>query len=122
MTASRKPRILIVDDEALVLEIACMEFEDAGFDVLAASDGTTALELIGGDPDIDLLFTDIRMPGTIDGWALAQSGRQLRAQLPVIYATGFSADTPRMVDDALFFTKPYRLGQIVEAAQRLLGG
>lgn len=121
MASARPPTVLIVDDEALVLMIAQDEFEDAGFRVLTASDGTTALALLAVNPDISLLFTDIRMPGDIDGWALARSGRQLRPDLPVIYATGFTPDAPKMVDDALFFGKPYRLGSIVEAANRLIG-
>lgn len=112
--------ILIVEDEPLVLEVAASEFEDAGYVVLTASNADAALAQLGGDADIALLFTDIRLPGLFDGWEIAIRARALRPKLPVIYATGYSAHTPQAVAGALMFTKPYRMSEILSAARQLI--
>jgi CheY-like chemotaxis protein len=111
--------VLIVEDEPLVLEVARAEFEDAGYAVLTASDSDEALSLLESGTKLDLLFTDIRMPGSLDGWGVAERARALRPGLPVIYATGFSSQAPQVVEGALMFTKPYRLQDIISAADRL---
>ena len=111
--------VLIVEDEVLILSLARMEFEDAGFEVATASDSGSALAMIESDAVIDLLFTDIRMPGPCDGWALAQRARQVRQGLRVIYATGFSADTPQLVEGGVLVIKPYMLEKIIEVAREL---
>ena len=119
MKAGSAGKVLIVEDEAMILTVAHEEFADAGYDVIVADNGQSALDAIECDPDIDLLFTDIRMPGPLDGWALAQSARQIRPHLRVIYATGFSVEKPQLVEGALLFMKPYRLSVIIEAARDL---
>lgn len=112
-------KILIAEDEPLILELAQAEFEDAGYQVVVAADGAAALAALERNPDIAVLFTDIRMPGEIDGWALARSARVLRPDLCVIYATGFSHEQPQLVDGAMLFMKPYRFAHIVDAARAL---
>ncbi len=118
MTA--QPTVLIVEDEALIREIVAVEFADAGFDVLEAEDDCGALAHLSGTTPIDLLFTDIRLPGSLDGWDIAQRARELRPELPVFYATGFSAEAPRLVPGGQFFRKPYRPSVIVDAARALV--
>lgn len=112
-------KVLIVDDEPLILTIAQAQFEDAGYDVIATASGDAALSALENDVDVGLLFTDIRMPGNLDGWTLAEAAREILPALPVIYATGFSHDKPRPVVGSLFFMKPYRLAAIIEAAEKL---
>ncbi|HEX8445388.1 MAG TPA: response regulator [Sphingomonas sp.] len=120
MTSSNKgPRVLIVEDESLVRSIAHEEFADAGFDVVTAEDGRAAVDLLNGGDMFDLLFTDIRMPGTIDGWSVATAARRAHPDIAVIYATGFFEEPSAMVADARFFKKPYRLATILEAARQL---
>ena len=121
MDSSSPPVVLIVEDEELVREVATIEFEDAGFQVIEAGDGDTAVGLLASDVPIDLLFTDIRLPGSIDGWAIADFAREVRPDLPVIYATGFSGDAPRLVPGSRFFKKPYRPVAIIEAARAMMG-
>lgn len=118
---SANGKVLIVEDETLIRLMAKAEFEDAGFAVIMATDGADGLAALEQHRDIELLFTDIRMPGDIDGWALAKSARQINPNLPVIYASGFSDDQLQIVDGGLWFTKPYRLSNILGAATRLLG-
>ena len=114
------PTILIVEDEALVCEVTSMEFEDAGYHVLATGNGAEALTLLAANPAISLLFTDISLKDSIDGWTVAAEARTLRPDLPVIYATGYSPDPVRCVDGALFFRKPYLPTAIVAAANDLI--
>ncbi|OYY90984.1 MAG: hypothetical protein B7Y45_04625 [Sphingomonas sp. 28-66-16] len=114
-------KVLIVEDEPLILNIAQDEFEDAGYEVIVATDGQSAIEALERHPDVRLLFTDIRMPGQPDGWDLAHRARQMLPDLTVIYATGFSGGEPRPVEGSLLFMKPYRLATIIEAARSLDG-
>lgn len=111
--------ILIVEDEALVLEIAVLEFEDAGFTVLPATDGEAALEILASAAQIDVLFTDISLRNSIDGWALAAQARALRPELGVVYATGYAPDAPQLVEGSLFFKKPYLPTTIIAAVREL---
>src|ERR1700733_6726114 len=72
MTSERTvPVILIVEDEALVRLSAVGMLEDAGFRMIEAVNSRQALELLAADSDVQLLFTDVNMPGAIDGLALA---------------------------------------------------
>lgn len=114
-----RPTVLIVEDEALVRDIAADEFAEAGYAVVTADDDRSALAVLESSRKIDLLFTDIRIPGTLDGWAIADRARHLRPAIPVIYATGFSAEQVQMVAGALFFKKPYRVAAIIDAARNL---
>lgn len=110
-----RPRLLVVEDEPLVRELIVLELEDAGYDVVEAEDGPTALRLLADDADIALLFTDIRLPGGMTGWDIAEQARGLRPDLPVIYCTGYSSDALRLVPGAEFMKKPYRPAAVVAA-------
>jgi CheY-like chemotaxis protein len=121
MTHAAPATILIVEDEALVREVTAIEFEEAGFCVLSAGDGQEAFALLQGHAGIDLLFTDISLPGGIDGWTIASHARALRPDLPVIYATGYSPDPVKLVPGGRFFKKPYLPATIIAAARELLG-
>ena len=114
-----RPRVLIVEDEPLVRCIAEEEFGDAGFEVQSAPDGPTALIKLGETAPFDLLFTDIRMPGGVDGWAVAHAARAANPGIAVIYATGYSEGQHAIVDGAVFFQKPYRFAAVFAAAQRI---
>lgn len=114
-----RPTVLIVEDEALIRDVVALEFADAGYDVLEAEDYESAFAHLDTDAAIDLLFTDIRLPGSIDGWDIAERARALRPALPVFYATGYSADAPRLVAGGKFFRKPYRPLEIIDAARAM---
>jgi CheY-like chemotaxis protein len=110
-------KILVVEDELLVRELVVDELRDAGFEVLEAETGAEAIERCR-ENDPDVLFTDIRLPGNLDGWQIAERCREAKPSLPVIYATGYS-DQTRMVPGAVLFKKPYRAVQIVAAIEQL---
>ena len=112
------PTVLIVEDEDLVREIAQIEFEDAGFRVIEAATGEAALAHLSLDA-VDLLFTDVRLPGEVDGWRVARRARELHPGLPVIYASGFPGDAMDIVPGGRFIRKPYRPTAIIDAAREL---
>ena len=112
-------KVLIVEDDPLVRVMAVEALLDEGFEVVEAETGEAALEACR-QGRADILFTDIRLPGPLDGWAVAQFARQLRAALPVVYATGYTVDRSAEVSGAIFLNKPYRPSFVVETIQRLL--
>lgn len=114
-TSAVRPLLLVVEDEALVRELIVVELEDAGYDVLQADDGATALRLLRENPAVAALFTDIRLPGDMTGWDIAERARTVRPDLPVIYATGYSSDDLRLVAGSHFLQKPYRSAAVIDA-------
>lgn len=111
--------ILVVEDEPLLREVVVQELEDAGYRVAAAEDGAGALDHLARRPEIAGLFTDIRLPGALTGWDIAERAREMRPDLPVIYSTGFTPDEQRVVRGGLFFRKPYRPRAIIAALEQL---
>ena len=75
--------VLLVDDDLLVLDVAASMLEDIGCEVVTAAGGAEALEKLSIDKRIDILITDVNMPG-IDGYALAKYATQTRESLKVI--------------------------------------
>jgi CheY-like chemotaxis protein len=113
--------VLVVEDEEMLLSIIQAEFEEAGFGVAACATGEEAVAFLAGAGRVDLLFTDIQLPGALDGWGVAEQARSLAPDLPVIYATGFSVGPPRQVPGSILLRKPYRLAKLVETALGLIG-
>lgn len=111
--------VLVVEDEPLILDIVADELSDAGFHVLQATTGEEAVAILEGDQAVDLLLTDIRLPGLLDGWCVAERARQRFTTLPVIYVTGYSGEPVRQVPDSILIMKPYRPSAVVKAAQGL---
>jgi CheY-like chemotaxis protein len=99
-------RILLVEDEMLLRELAYEDLSDAGFEVVAAGNGDEALAILQGDCAFDLLFTDIKMPGTVDGYGLATEAGKLIPDLMVIYASGL-ADAGTRSPNERTLSKPY---------------
>ena len=114
--------ILFVDDDDSVRELATAILESAGHAVRAARDGREGLALIEDDPSIDVLLTDIVMPGGIDGWALAEKAKRIRPDLKVLYISGYvprlPSSTHGMVHGPLL-TKPWRRQQLLDHLKRL---
>jgi CheY-like chemotaxis protein len=113
------PTILVVEDEILLRDLVCDHLREAGWNVLEADSGEDALTLLEGPRQIDVVFTDIRLNGTLNGWDVGEACRRKVADFPVIYATGFTVEPPRKVAGSIFFDKPYRPEQIHDACERL---
>ncbi|HEX6559255.1 MAG TPA: response regulator [Longimicrobiales bacterium] len=84
--------ILLVEDEAILRELTAENLLDAGYRVVEAGDGTAGLEALRSDMHIDVLLSDIKLPG-MNGYELAEAAKALRPQLKVILMTGY-APTP----------------------------
>lgn len=117
--------ILVVEDDRDVREVALAVLDEAGYRVLEAASGDDTYQLLLAHPDlqIDVLFTDVVMPGRLDGIDLANAARALRPQLQVLYATGFAnlvrADRDSDLQGPLL-RKPYRPGELRAAIAALL--
>src|SRR3712207_74059 len=112
--------VLVVEDDELVRETVVGELADQGYVVIEAVTAEEGLEVIEKRP-VGVLFTDIRLPGRMDGWDLAEAARALNPHLPVIYATGYSPEAPRFVEKSIFLRKPYLPSAVVAAIERLVG-
>ena len=101
--------VLVVEDEAEVARVTMEVLRDIGYQAVEARDGHAALALIEQDPRIDLVLSDVVMPGGISGLELARRLRKLRPGLPVVLATGYTQLGARVMDEDLtFIAKPYR--------------
>ena len=118
--AERRGSVLIVEDEGLLLDIIATEVEEQGFRVIRAMTAEAALNVLESPEPIDILFTDIRLPGPMNGWRLAEKARQLRSELPIMYATGYTEESPRGIDRSRFFPKPYRIASVIKAIQDIV--
>jgi len=117
--SSRRLVVLVVEDECLVRDAIVDYLQNAGWRVLEAANGEDALTVLEGGQAIDVLLTDIRLNGDINGWEVGEEFRRRHAGNPVIYASGHSIEPPRQVPGSLFFNKPYRPSEILDACQRL---
>src|SRR6201996_7913903 len=81
--------VLVVEDEFLISEWVAQLLVEQGFVVQTASNAADALECLSSEP-VDVLFTDINLPGGMDGAALARRARELRPHLPVVYASAWA--------------------------------
>lgn len=105
----------------LRLDVVTAHRDDVGYDVVPAITAEIALDILMSGNRIDILFTDIRLPGAMDGWQPAEAAREIRPTLPVIYATGFSQTPSRMVEGAVFFQIPGRAIEFLGSLARLIG-
>jgi CheY-like chemotaxis protein len=113
-------RVLVVEDEVLLREVAVEAFEEAGFEVIEATTGEEAMAKCE-ERVADALFTDIRLSGKIDGWDIAEHCRTVNPKLPVVYVTGYAHGPQRPVPGSRFFKKPYSLHRVIAEIRELLG-
>ncbi len=104
--------VLVVDDEVDLLEVALAYLAEMGFTALEAKDGASALEAIAQHGEIDLMVTDVVMPGGMNGVELVQRALALRPSLKIIYSSGFPAEAlaekSMLLVDAPLLRKPYQ--------------
>lgn len=114
------PIILFVEDNEVLRFTVTTDLEDAGYGVIQANRGEEAISYLTGPTVIDALLTDLRLPGSIDGWDIAERARQLRPGLPVVYASAYSYMSPRQVPGSIMLDKPYRREALLDALDALL--
>lgn len=92
-TDLRKALVLLVEDEPQVRRIIRLQLMEMGYPVVEAASGTEAAQMIENVPDVGILVTDVVMPGSLDGRALAQLARRMRPELRVVLTSGYPADS-----------------------------
>jgi CheY-like chemotaxis protein len=104
--------ILIVEDDVLVRQYVVTQLQTLGYRTLVAGNASEALAMIDAGEEFDLLFTDVVMPGLINGWQLAIEALKRRPSLKVLYTTGYAENAlvrdRRLEGGALLLAKPYR--------------
>jgi PAS domain S-box-containing protein len=117
--SGRDRTILLVEDDAGVRAVTAAMLKELQFTVIEADNGSHALDIVDRQPDIDLLFTDIVMPG-MNGFELGRLARERRPHLPVLYATGYAASYTAPEKGADVLAKPYREADLLGKLRVLL--
>lgn len=121
--AGGRETILCVEDDPIVREFVTQQLRALGYTILAAGNAAEALVEITGNAGIDLLLTDIIMPGKMDGWQLAERVRQLRPDIRIVCTSGYSSfNAERIASNPglLLLEKPYRLSALAQMIRRAL--
>lgn len=121
--AERHLVVLVVEDEPMVRFDAIQSFEDAGFEVVDADDAEQALVALEGRPDVDAVFTDVHMPGRMNGVELAMLVHERRPDVQVLVTSGVM----RLQKDDLpgggcFIPKPYDASQVAALIRDIVVG
>ena len=110
--------ILAVEDEPAVLAAVVEHLAEIGYGVIAARDAGEALERLRGDDRVDILFSDVVMPGGMNGVELANEARRLRPDLRVLLTSGYTGEAlagdHHVPGDVVVLVKPYRLEELAE--------
>jgi two-component system, response regulator PdtaR len=112
--------VLLVDDDALVRAVAVAILANAGFKVIEAANGDDAVVELGRHPQITVLFTDVDMPGSLDGFALARLAAERFPHLAILVGSGKMLPHPDdLPHGSMFIPKPYRQGTVVQMIRQL---
>ena len=118
--------VLVVDDEPTVRMLVAEVLEEVGYTALTAADGTAALETLGSDCRIDLLVTDLGLPGGMNGRQLADAGRVLRPSLKVLFITGYAENAVfsqgHLEAGMHVMTKPFPMEALASRIRDILAG
>jgi PAS domain S-box-containing protein len=124
MPTGEQEIILVVEDNAGIRDLAVRHLASLGYCTISAADGVSALAIIKSGAPIDLLFTDVVMPGGLDGRALAAEARQLLPGLKVLFTSGFTAAAASAAIEDEFgsnlLSKPYRKSDLARRVRTML--
>ncbi|MCB9640307.1 MAG: PAS domain-containing protein [Myxococcales bacterium] len=116
--------ILLVEDEAMVRQYATSVLQGLGYRVTTAESGDQALELLKQNEDIDLLFTDVIMPGSLNGRQLAEQAHLLRPTLKILYTSGYTENAivhhGRLDEGVQLLNKPYHRQELISKIRSVL--
>jgi CheY-like chemotaxis protein len=113
--------LIVVEDDDGVRVLVEELLLDRGYNVITAQNGAEGLDRIQSEPRLTLVITDIRMPG-IDGWELARRAREMRADIKVLYITGYPGEQrPNDVPPGPLLRKPWRAGEFYNCIEQLIG-
>jgi CheY-like chemotaxis protein len=110
------PTVLVVEDEMLVLLSICEGLASEGYEVLTAANADEAIEVLESRNDINTVFTDIEMPGSMDGLRLAAAVRDRWPPINIVVTSGKSRPRDaQMPTNSQFVDKPYQTGDVLRA-------
>ena len=116
--------ILVVEDDPFVRSSVILRVESLGYKVVFAVDGREAVMKLRTNPEIDMLFTDIVMPGGMSGWEVAELAQQMRPGLPTVFTSGYAlealVDQGRAPMKSIVLTKPYRKAELAHRLREAL--
>lgn len=120
--ARSRPVVLLVEDERDVRAVVAEYLSDCGFEVVEAGSAGEALLVLDSGAPVDVVFSDVQMPGPMDGVQLARWLGSTRPLLPVILASGRTAraEAEQHCAPGAFFEKPYRLELVASRIEELL--
>jgi len=122
--ALRSERVLIVEDDPGIREISAGILRGQGYDVVDVIDGKQAIEYLKGDTAVDLLFTDVILPGGMNGAEIARQAHQIQPNIKVLFTTGYSEDAivhdGKLDPGVILIKKPYRRAELLELVTGLL--
>jgi DNA-binding NtrC family response regulator len=111
-----KAIVLVVEDEPLLLLEACDVVRDAGFEPVRASNADEAIRILENRSDICILFTDVDMPGSMDGVKLAAAVRGRWPPIELLVVSGYrKVELSELPEHSRFFPKPYDSQEVVDA-------
>jgi CheY-like chemotaxis protein len=113
------PRVMVVDDEPMVRQLVTSVLASSGYRVFDAESPAQALRLLDAHPDLDLVVTDVVMPGG-NGWDLADAMRCRKPGLPVLFISGYEPPEGRTVPKASFLQKPFRIQDLLDRVRTML--
>jgi CheY-like chemotaxis protein len=116
--------ILVVEDESDVRSFVVNMLRELGYDVIEAADGATALRAIENRPDIRLLFTDVGLPGNLNGRQLADEASRRRPDLKILYTTGYARNAivhqGRLDPGVELISKPFTYGALASRIRAMI--
>ena len=117
--SAKRPVVLVVEDEFLLRMDAVDMIEAAGFNVVEAADADAAIEILEARNDIAVIFTDIQMPGSMDGLKLARAVRGRWPPIKIIATSGIHVGETDLPEGGRFLPKPYSSAQIAGMLRQL---
>ena len=122
LSASRKPVVLVVEDEFLLRMDAADMIAGAGFEVVEASNADQAIEILEARRDISVVFTDIQIPGSMDGLKLARAVRGRWPRIKIVATSGrLNIEEGDLPEGGRFLRKPYSPSQVMGVLRELTG-
>jgi CheY-like chemotaxis protein len=111
-------KLILLEDDSLILACAEDALIVAGFDVLPAVSGEEAVELLASSPDCCAMMIDVRLSGRLNGWEVARLARSASPEIAIIYTTTAESDDfeRERVEPSILLQKPYTLDRAVDAA------
>jgi CheY-like chemotaxis protein len=122
MATLHQKEVLIVEDEPITRMVASDLIADLGLAAVEAGNADEALEILKANRDVGVLFTDIDMPGAMNGIELAQKVHEHWPHIELIVTSGANnVDDADLPDHGTFIRKPYRLSELAETVEKKLG-